>query len=440
MAESLLTESARLDLASADPQASADDRRRFTIDGREPRKVVFPESVEQVSEILRAVGEQHLAVAPVGHGAFLHIGGCPRRYDLALSMQRLDRIVGYQPTDMTVTVEAGITLARLQQALAENGQWLPIDPPLPEQATVGGIIAANLNGPTRLSQGAVRDFLIGLKVVQADGTVIKGGGRVVKNVAGYDLPKLYCGSFGTLGVIVEATFKVRPRPEARAVLSLTFPSVGQAMDLALRLLGSELQPFFLELANFDPSEKQNGDNTCRLIVGFAGIKEEVAYQCARIHELTEGTAFAFRQEEEENAQTLMQALRNFPVSGEALLRCKTSLLPTQVATFCQDVQEEVGLYGLPVRHLARAGNGIIYSRFLYSAQVPPEKLLSLVNWLRILVKKLDGYVVVEAIDPVLKERVDVWGHVGGAFPLMKRLKETLDPQGILNPGRFAGGI
>jgi glycolate oxidase FAD binding subunit len=142
----------------------------------------------------------------------------------------------------------------------------------------------------------------------------------------------------------------------------------------------------------------------------------------------------------ENEQTLMQILHNFPVSGEAILRCKTSLLPTQVAAFCKDVQEEAGLCGLSVRHLARAGNGIVYSRFLRSVEVPPEKLLSLVNWLRILAKKLDGYVVVEAVDPALKERVDVWGHVGGAFPLMKRLKETLDPQGIFNPGRFAGGI
>ncbi|MBI3795724.1 MAG: FAD-binding oxidoreductase [Deltaproteobacteria bacterium] len=418
-----------------------DDRRRFAIDGREPRKVIFPESIAQVSEVLRAAGEQSLAVVPVGHGAFLHIGGIPRRYDLALSLQRLDRIVDYQPTDMTVTVEAGITLARLQEVLGANGQWLPIDPPLPEQATLGGIIAANLSGPTRLSQGTIRDFLIGLKVVQANGTVIKGGGRVVKNVAGYDLPKLYCSSFGTLGVIVEATFKVRPRPEAQAVLSLTFPAAEPAMELALRLLGSELQPFFLELANFDPLAEKNGDTAYRLIVGFAGIAEEVAYQRARVRdELRENKESICEGWQEGDEQALLQTLRNFPVAGETVLRCKTSLLPTQVATFCKDVQEEVGLYSLSVRHLARAGNGIVYSRFLRSPEDSPEKLLSLVNWLRILAKKLDGYVVVEAIDPVFKERVDVWGHVGGAFPLMKRLKETLDPQGILNPGRFAGGI
>jgi glycolate oxidase FAD binding subunit len=418
----------------------AEDRKRFAIDGREPEKVVFPESIEHIAEVLRIASEQRLAVTPVGYGAFLHLGGIPRRYDLALSLQRLNRIVDYQPADMTVTVEAGLTLARLQEILGEHGQWLPIDPPLPEQATIGGVIAANLSGPMRLSQGTVRDFLIGLKIVQADGTVIKGGGRVVKNVAGYDLPKLYCGSFGTLGVIVEATFKVRPRPEAQAVLSLTFPLAEQAMELALRLLGSELQPSFLELTNFNPLEEEGEAGPYRLVVGFAGIAEEVAYQRARVRELIESGEPVIEEWQGEDEQTLVQALRDFPVSGEALLRCKASLLPTRVAAFCKDVQEEAGLRGLAVRHLARAGNGIVYSRFLPSVEISPEKLLSLVDWLRILTKKLEGYVVVEAIDPVLKDRLDVWGHVGGTFPLMKRLKETLDPQGILNPGRFVGGI
>ncbi|MGH8010470.1 MAG: FAD-binding oxidoreductase, partial [Candidatus Binatia bacterium] len=235
---------------------------RFAIDGREPQEVVFPESVAQVSQVLRVASEQRTAVAPVGHGAFLHLGNVARRYDLALSLQRLDRIIDYQPADMTVTVEAGMTLARLQTILGEQGQWLPVDPPLPEQATVGGLIATNLSGPARLSQGTIRDFLIGMKAVQSDGTIVKGGGRVVKNVAGYDLPKLYCGSFGTLGVIVEATFKVRPRPQAQGILSLAFPSAEKAMELTFRLLGSELQPFLLELANFDPFPEQgNGTAT-----------------------------------------------------------------------------------------------------------------------------------------------------------------------------------
>src|SRR5262249_59189220 len=143
----------------------------------------------------------------------------------------------------------------------------------------------------------------------------------------------------------------------------------------LRLLGSELQPSFLELTNFNPLEEEGGDDTYRLIVGFAGIAEEVAYQRARVRGLIESGEPAIKEWQGGDEQTLVQALRDFPVSGETLLRCKTSLLPTRVAAFCKDVQGEAGLRGLAVRHLARAGNGIIYSRFVPSAEVSPEKLL-----------------------------------------------------------------
>ena len=187
---------------------------QFIIDGKAPETVVYPTSIAEVSQLLKEANEHGRAISPVGQGAFLHLGGVPKRYEQALCTTALNTLVDYQPADMTVKVGAGMSLAQLQAVLGENRQWLPLDPPCPERATVGGLIAANLNGPARFSQGTVRDFLIGLRVVRSDGTLIKGGGQVVKNVAGYDLPKLYCGSFGTLGVIVEATFMIRPRPEA----------------------------------------------------------------------------------------------------------------------------------------------------------------------------------------------------------------------------------
>ena len=260
------------------------DRARFAIDGTEPQEVVFATSFEQVSDTLRHAAEHKLAVAPVGLGAFLHLGGRPRRYDVALCLDRLNSLVDYQPTDMTVTVEAGMPVSQLQAVLGENGQWLPLDPPSPDRVTVGGLIATNLNGPARLSQGTVRDFLIGLRVVRPDGSVVKGGGRVVKNVAGYDVAKLYCGSFGTLGVIVEATFKIRPRPEAQAVLMLHFPSADQAMQFALHRIAA-LQPFFLELSNCDPVHPVDAPAGFRLLVGLAGVAQEVDYQRRRLTEL-----------------------------------------------------------------------------------------------------------------------------------------------------------
>ena len=417
---------------------------QFIIDGKAPETVVYPTSIAEVSQLLKEANEHGRAISPVGQGAFLHLGGVPKRYEQALCTTALNTLVDYQPADMTVKVGAGMSLAQLQAVLGENRQWLPLDPPCPERATVGGLIAANLNGPSRFSQGTVRDFLIGLRVVRSDGTLIKGGGQVVKNVAGYDLPKLYCGSFGTLGVIVEATFMIRPRPEAQTTLALTFSSAEKAGEAALKLTGSDIQPFFLELANFSPvpSHTLSGGPLppgYLLFVGFAGIQEEVDEQRSLLRAVLGDDECVVEELSADEAQTLSQALRDFPVSGQAALRCKVSLQPTQLATFCADLAAEAQRRQIPVRLLARAGNGILYTAFEGEA-VPDNQLLALVDWIRVQAARNNGFAVVEEIPSALKERANVWGTVGKAFPLMQRLKETLDPNGILNPGRFIGGI
>jgi FAD/FMN-containing dehydrogenase len=195
------------------------------------------------------------------------------------------------------------------------------------------------------------------------------------------------------------------------------------------------------LTNFDPLAKQVDETGAyRLFLGFAGIAEDVAYQRMRIREFVEDGNPVVEEPREEHRQSLAEKLRDFPVVGDAALCCKASVLPTQLAGACADLTEEVALRGVTTQLMAHAGTGIIYTRVPRSDEVSPEQLLSLVDWLRVAAKKLSGYVIVEAIDSNLKERIDVWGHLGGAFPLMKKLKDTLDPHGILNPGRFVGGI
>ncbi len=427
------------------------DRQACSVDGREPRWVLFPRSVEQVSRVLEIASEHNLTVITTGNGSFLHLGASPKGYDLALSLRYLDHVVDYQPTDMTVTVEGGLILSHLQEMLRQHGQWLPLDPPLAERTTTGGIIAANLSGPARLSQGTVRDFLIGLKVVQADGAVVKGGGRVVKNVAGYDFPKLYCGSLGTLGVIVEATFKVRPEPEDKRLLSLSFPSAEEAMSLILQITGSELQPFFLELLCGDSSIRETPQASSRytLFIGLAGVAEEIAYQKDRIHAWVGDRASTIKEWAKEEQERAIEKLRDFPVQRGVALGCKASLLPTQIAPFMVEVEEEATVRNFSGQFLAHAGSGIVYLQFEHIAEQAQRstpgmnaarQILSLVEWLRVITKKLGGYVVVELIDPTLKGQIDVWGHMEGVLPLMKGVKEKLDPQGILSPGRFVGRI
>ena len=228
---------------------STDAASQFTIDGCTPERIVCPASIDELAQCAASAHAANLAVIPVGNGTQLHVGRAPTRYDVALSTQRLNRILAHEAADMTVTVEAGITLADLNAALAPAGQRLPLDPPHPERTTIGALIATDACGPLRLSQGKVRDLLIGITVVLADGTLVHGGGRVVKNVAGYDLMKLFTGSFGTLGIIVEATFKLRPVAEHEAVFVLPASGTEAAVVLGLKVPSAQVTPHYVEVVN-----------------------------------------------------------------------------------------------------------------------------------------------------------------------------------------------
>src|SRR3990172_7262415 len=207
----------------------------FAVDGLTPQAAVAPASYEHTAEVMRYAHAEGLAVIPWGGGAHMHIGNVSARYDIALSLTRLNAVVEHEPADLTATVQAGMTLGELQRRLGGASQLLPLDPPGGEHTTIGGILAANAWGPSRHASGSARDMTIGLRVVTAEGRITRAGGRVVKNVAGYDLCKLYIGSLGTLGVIVEATFKLAPLPRERRAALATFATAADACAFAAPL-------------------------------------------------------------------------------------------------------------------------------------------------------------------------------------------------------------
>src|SRR5438093_1512899 len=252
---------------------------------------------------------------------------------LSFDLSALHRLLEHKAEDMTATVEAGMTSAELQKELAERGQWLPVDPPNPARLSIGALLATNASGPRRFSLGTVRDYLIGISVVLADGRVIHSGGKVVKNVAGYDLMKLFVGSRGSLGVIVEATFKVLPRPETEHFVEVNCDSAGQADQLLEAVLSSELAPVVLDLHKWLLDARQ-----LSLVVGFAGPRDEVEWQFSRASEL------GFNQ------PASLEYDRKF---FEATSSVQTlSVLPSVV---CQAIGT---LNGAPF--VARAGNGVIH--------------------------------------------------------------------------------
>ena len=209
--------------------------RDYAVDGMLPDIAVSPATAEEVAAVLAVAARHGAGVIPWGGGTSMAVGGLPRRYDVALDTRRLDQVVEHAPADLTVVVQAGARLQQVQDYLARSGQYLPLDPPSPESATIGGILASNAGGPWRYAYGWPRDWVLGMKVALADGSIVKAGGRVVKNVAGYDMTRLYVGSFGTLGVIVEAAFKVTPLPQARRTGLAFFDSRAAAIDAGLAL-------------------------------------------------------------------------------------------------------------------------------------------------------------------------------------------------------------
>jgi glycolate oxidase FAD binding subunit len=396
------------------------------VDGLVPDWVVRPADVGEAQAAVRT-GARLVAS---GLGAHLDVGGAPRALDVLLRLDRLSRVIDHQAGDMTVTVEAGCPLARLQERLAVAGQWLPLDPPHPDRTTLGGLVAANLSGPLRASQGTARDLLLGLAVVGADGALVRGGGRVVKNVAGYDLPKLHVGALGTVGVLVELTFKVRPRPECEAAVVIACRSAREAAEVALAVR-DRLDPFWIEVAGSGGIADGPGDGAA-VAVGLGGLAAEVEHGGAQVRAYAE--ASGRRAVTVDDGAALRARLGQFDVEpAAAVLRAAT--LPVEVGAVLESAQSAARARGTAVRTLAHAANGVIRIAVLRAGDVTP-----LVGALRPGLESAGGSLVVQRALPEVKAGLDVWGGAGSGLELMRRIKAAFDPAGALSPGRFVAGI
>lgn len=422
------------------PLAPERQRSRFAVRGTLPDCVALPNSVEQVQQVLQETARLGLAVLPTGMGLRMGLGRTPSRHDVTLGSRNLDRIVAHEAGDLTVTVESGCPLVVLQEELAKAGQWLPIDPPLPDLTTIGGLIAANASGPSRLAHGRVRDHLLGISVVLADGRLIRAGGRVVKNVAGYDLMKLFTGSFGTLGVVVEASFRVLPLPRRQQVLRLPAPSTEAAALLAERLRNSPLPPRFLELVNA-PAAAQlplaEPLSSAHVVLGLAGAPEDVMAQADLVRQILPDTGIESFEGEE--AEVLQAALRDGPALGARrpdTLGAAVSVLPTALAGLLTEL-EGTGDAARPVRLLAHAATARVHVRRQRSGE--PGADAAWFARVRSLARQHGGFAIFDAVPTDLDGRVDPWGDDIPGLALMRGIRATLDPDGRLSPGRFLDG-
>ena len=431
----------------------------YAIDGVLPAMVVLPTDEGQIAEVLRLAGEYQATVLPRGGGSHTGIGQTPSRVDLVLSMQCLQRQLAYEPADLTTTVQAGMGFCELQRTLGGHGQFLALDPAVTATTTIGGVVATNVSGPRRLLYGTARDVLLGVAVMTIDGKRTKAGGRVVKNVTGYDLNKLYIGSLGTLAIIVELTCKLHPLPPGELTLGIGCAGEADLAPLLQTILQLPLRLNSLELLN---------TAACETLATHADLAlVETGYMLiARV----EGTAAVTQSQ----AQRLTEALRHLPLTRPASIHAwnaleqerfwstlgeltrgacgpnaapdcivvKVSLLLSALPAFCQDVQETAAHFDDPWSLVPHAGSGIVY----VCIPVPTpetsdvEQLLASLQALEGCVARCQGRRVVERAPVTVKQRCQVWGPPGDDFALMRAIKASFDPQHRLNPGRFLGGL
>ena len=394
-----------------------------TIDGVRPRLVATPTSPEGLAATLAWAAAERLQVLVRGGGTKLTWGAPVDRVDVVLSTTALASVVKHRHGDLTATVEAGATLAQVNAVLAAHRQWLPLDGPWPERATVGGIIATNDSGPRRHRHGAPRDLIIGVTLARSDGQLAKAGGIVVKNVAGYDLSRLLTGSFGCLGVIVSATFKLAPVAPASRTVVVDVESLDALFPLIDRLQGSGLTPSALEL-EFPPA---------RLLVRFESVEDAVVQQADEAVRLVSawGCARAAAGDAERDLWTRHARLWEGSATLVKLSTLPTALLPTLTRLGSLAVASE-----LRVTAAGRAGLGVVDLTLEGTAEAQARCITALRAGLPI----GRGSAVISRGEPDLRQRIDSWGPIGDGFRVMQAVKQRFDPSRTLNSGRGPGGL
>lgn len=397
-----------------------------SIDGVIPALICTPATAEQLAAAVGICRDCSAAIAPWGGGTAMSLGNPPRTLDVVLKTTRLNRVVEHDHANLTVTVESGIILSALQAAIARQKQFVPFDPPLPERSTIGGIIAANLNGPRRSSYGSVRDLVIGMKVVLASGEIVKAGGKVVKNVAGYDMCKLFIGSLGTLGIITETTLRVAPIPaqSATVIATGTFVNVAACAD---QLVRTKLLPTAIYLLN------DGATASWRLTVSFDGFQDSVTRQTNDFIEMAQQSGLTQEVVDGEKSPPCWQAIAELPVTPERLvyrLTVPRGALMQTISTV---------LDGRKIGPAPAICADIPMGTLWLVASAEPAAI-ELFPRLIAMTQQQRGHAVIFAAPTPLKESVDVWGPSAPAHALMRKIKQEFDPTGLFSPGRFVGNI
>ncbi|CAN5622418.1 FAD-binding oxidoreductase [soil metagenome] len=400
---------------------------QFTaVDGVPIERIERPPTIEALSSTLADANEREQVVVPVGGGTLLALGNLLKSSPIAVSTRAINRVLAYEPADLTLSVEAGATLAEINQRLGEQGQWLPIEAPFPERSTIGGLIATAFAGPRRLGSETIRDLIVGISVAHANGTVTKAGGTVVKNVTGFDMMRLYHGALGTLGGIVSANFKVLPRPRTERTLLASYADLDQALSASRAILQSRARPVALDIVS------RNGAESWTLAARFEGRAGTVSVM------ETEATSFLSGAQSDvvidaESASWWQTELNRWNEPSSRAIRVRLTSRPRLVDALAKNVLAHFEIS--PPRAVSIAP-GLGRVDFEFDLDISGEDRDEL---FRLLYQGADN-VSVSLSPSEFKQGIDVWGREPETIDVMRSLKEEFDPSHILNRGRFAGFI
>jgi glycolate oxidase FAD binding subunit len=425
----------------------------LAVDGLIPKVWVAPGTIEETSKVVAYACAEKLAVIPMGSGTKMTLGGIPKKFDILLSTKRMNRYNDYDIANLTVGVESGVTLAEIQAKLAGEGRgyFIPLDPQHTQGATVGGIVATNDSGAKRFLYGGNRDFILGIKAVMPNGDIVVSGGKAVKNVAGYDMTKLMIGSMGAIGIICEITFRITPKPDAEATLLFPFNGLKEGAGFLRKLLHSKYYPASLELINAKMAAglKETSALNGKYIAAIAldGIEEWVARLKTDLSEMG-------RQEGASDVVVLSaDAHRDFWIAyrdiADTLAKTDSNIVSLKANFALSKVTEMVGAFeaalkeaGFDCALFCSAGNGILRAAFALGKDPGAKTAVAaaLIGKLTAEAVKNGGNLIVERAPKAIKEKVNVWGQTRSDVVVVRRMKEKQDPAGILNPGRYVGGV
>jgi glycolate oxidase FAD binding subunit len=407
------------------------------IDGLRPRWLVRPGSIEQLSRVLALAHDAGLAVIPRGSGAALELGSPPARADLVVDLRGLDQVIEYNPADLTVTVQAGVSAGALAARLAPHRQWLALDPPGSAARTLGGIAATNASGPLRARYGTLRDLLLGVRFVQADGVVTWGGSKVVKSVSGYDVPKLMVGALGTLGVLGELTLRLHARPDAERSWLVLLASAAETQAFVERMIASPLQPSRIEFFNGEALEALSLESAgAGVAVSIASVTEAVREQGERL-----GTMAKI------GGARVAPLPDGFWTAADSALTCPPGWTALHVVSLADRLADTAGAIESAARAVAPrsevrlSGCAALGTFRVLLGGAGGAEVAAFTTRVRHRIAATGGSAVIARGSAELRRTVDPWGPVEpGSFALMRALRDEFDPGRVLNPGRYVGGL